>query len=181
MQKYPSLHWSNQNETNRPVSCLVWSDRVPPSWSSQHWQDFFPEHFQYLGYTRKVNRSIFFQFLQVTRAKSVCFSQNCFEENSAPQALCSHRGHTWLPSSFPWPWAWSRVMMLWCSGRTGGIWLLLFLLSFWRGFFWHYSISFCITTLYMKTEFLRNRSLGLKTKKTIYLLLPLKKHLSFFL
>lgn len=63
----------------------------------------------------------------------------------------------WLPSSFPWPWAWSRVMMLWCSGRTGGIWLFLFLLSFWRGFFWDYSISFCITTLHQDRIFKKQK------------------------
>lgn len=50
-------------------------------------------------------------------------------------------------------------MMPWCSGRTRGIWLFLFLLSFWRGFFWGYSISFCITTLHMRTECLKKKNL----------------------
>jgi len=51
--------------------------------------------------------------------------------------------------------------------------LFLFLLPFWRGLFWDYSISFGITTLHTRTEYLRIKTLGFKNKRTIDLVLPL--------
>lgn len=107
-----------------------------------------------------------FNYMKVKKKKTKSKQNN--NQQNFTKHLCLYEDHTWLPSSFPWPWAGSWIMMLWCSGRTRGIWLFLFLLSFWRRLFWGYCLSFCITALHMKTEWLRIKNFRFQNKKKLF-------------
>lgn len=120
---------------------------------------------------KEILNSISIQKLTVRKQKTKTKTTKT-HQNSIKQ-LCLFEAHTWLPPSLPWPWTRSRIVMLRCSRRTGSIWLFLFLLPFWRGLFWDYSISFGITTLHTRTEGLRIKTLRFKNKKIICLVLPL--------